>query len=53
MGERIRTMLLRLDDYESVIDARPPDMVSKLFCEDLYFDPAAARRTDIAPLVSS
>lgn len=52
LGERIRAMAARLDDYESVIDARPPATVRKLVYEDLYFAPAAARRAAFDALVS-
>lgn len=52
IGERIRALATRLDDYDSVIDARPPDTVRKVVYEDLYFAPAAARRTEFDALVS-
>lgn len=47
----IRYLAARLDDYESVIDDRPPDTVRKLVYEDLYFCPSAARRREFDSLV--
>jgi hypothetical protein len=49
--ERIRWAAARLDDYESVIDTRPPDTVRKLVYEDFYFAPPAARRSEFDAVV--